>query len=117
MRKTVAQKGKTDRRTMMRNSIRLPMAAMLLAAALAGPAVAADRLVPFSGSLHAKEFIVLQGVPPGTFVADGSGGGIATLPCLVLRPMRVSGVLSRATRDRRPHFHAATRDAYRFSAE
>ena len=65
-------------RTIMRNSISLPMAAILLTVALAGQAVAADKLVPFSGSLHAKESIVLQGVPPGTFVADGSGGGIAT---------------------------------------
>ena len=33
----------------MRNNINLPMAAILLTAALAGPAVAADKLVPFSG--------------------------------------------------------------------
>ena len=65
--------------TIMRNSINLPMAAILLTAALAGPAVAADKLVPFSGSLHAKEKIVsTQGSPPVSFVADGSGGGIAT---------------------------------------
>src|SRR5439155_7289462 len=72
-------KGKTDMRTIMRNSIYLPMAAILLTAALAGPAVAEDKRVPFNGSLHAKETIVSQGLPPGTFVTDGTGGGIATL--------------------------------------
>ena len=60
----------------MRNSIYLPMAAILLTAALAGPAVADDKLVPFSGSLQAHESITFPG--PGTLLADGSGEGIAT---------------------------------------
>src|SRR5438874_2745252 len=75
----LSQKGKTNMRTITRNSINLPMAAILLTAALAGPAVAEDKLVPFKGSLHATEKIVaFQGSPPVAFVTDGSGGGIAT---------------------------------------
>jgi hypothetical protein len=74
-----SKKGETDMKTVSRNSINLPMAAVLLAAALAGPAVAADKLVPFKGSLDAKETIVsTPGSPPVSFVADGSGDGIAT---------------------------------------
>ena len=65
-------------RTIMRNSIYLPMAAILLAAALAGPAAAAEKQVPFKGSLQAQESGVFQGPPPGTLLSDGSGGGIAT---------------------------------------
>src|SRR2546426_9421145 len=94
MRTTLSQKGKTDMRTIMRNSISLPMAAILLTVALAGQAVAADKLVPFSGSLHAKESIVLQGVPPGTFVADGSGGGDGTLLGLFSLGWEVSGLFA-----------------------
>src|SRR2546430_996412 len=78
VRTTLSQKGRTDMRTIMRNSVSLPMA-ILLTAALAGPAVAADKLVPFSGSLHAKETIIaFQGSPPVSFLVDGTGGGIAT---------------------------------------
>ncbi len=61
----------------MRNGGYLPMAAILLTAALAGPAVAAEKLVPFSGSLQAQESITFPGA--GTLLADGTGGGIATL--------------------------------------
>jgi len=43
---------------------------------VAGSAAWAGEQVPFSGSLKAHEAIVSQG--PGTFVTDGSGGGIAT---------------------------------------
>src|SRR5258708_38659855 len=72
-------KGNTNMKTIMKTSIYLPMAAILLTAALAGPAVAADKLVPFSGSLHAKETIIaFQGSPPVSFLVDGTGGGIAT---------------------------------------
>src|SRR6266550_625342 len=78
MRTTLSQKGKTDMRTIMRNSINLPMAAILLTAALAGPALATEKLVPFSGSLQVQESEVFQGPPPGTLLVDGSGGGIAT---------------------------------------
>jgi hypothetical protein len=47
--------------------------------ALAGPGVAGDKLVPFKGSLNATETIVFNpGSPPVSFVADGTGDGIAT---------------------------------------
>jgi len=62
-------------KTIMRNSTYLPIAAIFLAAALAGPAVADDKLVPLSGSLQAHESITFPG--PGTLLADGSGEGIA----------------------------------------
>jgi hypothetical protein len=52
----------------------LQMSALLLTAALAGPA-AADEEVPFKGSIHAVETSVLQ--PPVRFV-DSSGSGNAT---------------------------------------
>jgi hypothetical protein len=60
----------------MRNSIYLPMAAVLLTAALAGPA-AAGEFVPFSGTLQAQE-TSSPGPLPGTILEDGTGGGIAT---------------------------------------
>ena len=66
-----------QRKTIMKTSIYLPMAAMLLTATLACPAAWAGEQVPFSGSLQAHETIVSQ--RPGTFVTDGIGGGIATL--------------------------------------
>ena len=43
---------------------------------VAGSSAWAGEQVPFSGSLQAHEAVVSQG--PGTFVTDGSGGGIAT---------------------------------------
>lgn len=47
--------------------------------AASGAAGAADKLVPFKGSLEATETIVTNpGSPPVSFVAYGSGGGIAT---------------------------------------
>src|SRR5258708_31623521 len=46
---------------------------------VAGSSAWAGEQVPFSGSLQAHEAIVSQG--PGTFVTDGSGGGISTHPC------------------------------------
>lgn len=64
-------------RTIMRNSIYLPMAAVLLTAPLVGPAAADDKLVPFSGTLQAQES-PSPGPSPGTLLFDGTGGGIAT---------------------------------------
>src|SRR5437867_3084126 len=66
-------KGKTN----MKTSIYLPMAAMFLTVALAGPA-AAEKQIPFSGSVQGREIDVFQGPPPGTLAVDGSGTGIAT---------------------------------------
>jgi len=97
--------------TIMRNSIHLPMAAILLTAALAGPAVAADKLVPFSGSLHAKEKIVsTQGSPPVSFVTDGSGGGIATLLGLFTLTWEFTVIIADGTGSGSVHFIAANGD-------
>jgi hypothetical protein len=49
-----------------------------LTAALAGPAAAAEKQVPFKGSIQGREIEVFQGPPPGTLFVDGSGTGIAT---------------------------------------
>jgi len=64
-------------KTIMRTSIYLPVAAMLLTTALAGAAVAGE-LVPFSGSFQGHESDIFQGPPPGTLAVNGSGSGIAT---------------------------------------
>jgi hypothetical protein len=103
-------KGKADMRIIMRNSIYLPMAAILLTATLAGPAMADDKLVPFSGSLHAKETIVSQGMPPGTFVADGSGGGIATHLGLFTLTWKFTVIIADGTGSGPVHFIAANGD-------
>ena len=63
-------------KTIMKRSIYLPMAAMLLTAAFAGPAAAAEKQVPFSGSIQGSETDVFQ--PPATLSVNGSGTGIAT---------------------------------------
>src|SRR5258708_7425193 len=76
MNTTLSQKGETAMRTIMRNSMYLPMAAVLVTAGLAGPAVAQE-LVPFNGTLQAQEQIG-PGPLPGTILADGTGGGNAT---------------------------------------
>jgi hypothetical protein len=73
---SLSQKEKTDMKTIMRSSMYLPMAAALLTAVLAGPAVA-EELVPFHGTLHAQELIV-PGPLPETILTDGTGGGNAT---------------------------------------
>jgi len=65
-------------KTNIRISIYLSLAAILWTAALADPAGAAEKLVPFSGSLQAHEPFVFEGPPPGTLVVSGSGDGIAT---------------------------------------
>jgi hypothetical protein len=70
-------KGETDMRSIMKNSMYLPMAAVLLTAALAGPAAADDKLVPFNGTLQAQESVI-PGPLPGTILADGVGWGNAT---------------------------------------
>lgn len=70
--------GKAKMTTIMKTSICLPMAVILLTASLASPAAAAEKPVPFSGSLQAVEISVFQGPPPGTLLVDGSGSGIAT---------------------------------------
>jgi hypothetical protein len=104
-------KGKTDMRTIMRNNINLPMAAILLTAALVGPAVAADKLVPFSGSLQAKETIIaFQGSPPVSFLVDGTGGGIATHLGLFTLTWQFTVIIAAGTGTGPVHFIAANGD-------
>ncbi len=70
--------GKTNTKSVMKASISLAVAAMLLTAALAVPA-AAQNQVPFKGSIQGHEIITPQGgPPPTTLIIDGSATGIAT---------------------------------------
>ena len=70
--------GKTNTKSVMKASISLAVAAMLLTAALAVPA-AAQKQVPFKGSLQGHEIDTPQGgPPPTTLIVDGSATGIAT---------------------------------------
>ena len=98
-------------RTIARNSIDLPMMAVLLTFGLAVPAVAGDNLVPFKGSLNAKETIVsTQGSPPVSFVADGSGGGMATHLGLFSLTWEFTVITADGTGSGPVHFIAANRD-------
>jgi hypothetical protein len=66
-------------KTITRSNIYMPMAAMILTTALA-VAAAAEKQVPFKGSMQGHEIDTPQGGPPPTTVsADGSTTGIATL--------------------------------------
>jgi hypothetical protein len=62
--------------SLLKRSMSVPAAAMLLTTALGGPVAGAERVVPFTGSLQVMEPVVSQG--PTSFVVAGSGGGIAT---------------------------------------
>ncbi len=64
-------------KTNMKTSIGLPITAMLLALALAGP-LAAQTQVPFNGSVQGQEKDDLQGNPPQQILVDGSLTGVAT---------------------------------------
>ena len=63
-------------KTITKASIYLPMAAMLLALALAGPSTAAAQ-VPFSGTVQGHEKDDIQGNPPQKILIDGSLTGVA----------------------------------------
>jgi hypothetical protein len=64
--------------TLLRSRMYVPMAAMILTAALAIPA-AAQKQVPFKGSIQGQEIDTPQGgPPPTTLMVDGSDTGIAT---------------------------------------
>jgi len=70
--------GKSNTKSVMKASISLAVAAMLLTAALAVP-VTAQKQVPFKGSLQGHETDTPQGGPPPTTLSvDGSATGIAT---------------------------------------
>jgi hypothetical protein len=65
-------------KTITKSNIYLPVAAMILAAALAVPA-AAQKQVPFKGSIQGHEIDTPQGgPPPTTLIVDGSVTGIGT---------------------------------------
>lgn len=64
-------------KTIMKMCIYLPVAAVLFTTALASSA-AAQKPVPFSGSLQGHETDIFQGPPPGTLDVNGNGSGIAT---------------------------------------
>jgi hypothetical protein len=69
---------KTNTKSVMKASNSLAVAAMLLTAALAVPA-AAQKQVPFKGSLQGHETDTPEGGPPPTTLSvDGSATGIAT---------------------------------------
>jgi hypothetical protein len=71
-------KGKTNTKSVMKASLSLAVAAMLLTAALAVPA-AAQKQVPFKGFLQGQETDTPQGgPPPTTVIADGNATGVAT---------------------------------------
>jgi len=71
--------GKTNTKSVIKASISLAVAAMLLTAGLAVPAAALNQ-VPFKGSIQGHETSTPQGgPPPTTLVVDGSATGIATL--------------------------------------
>jgi hypothetical protein len=64
---------------MMRSRIYVPVAAMILTAAFAVPA-AAQKQVPFKGTLQGHEMDTPHGGPPPTTLSvDGSATGIASL--------------------------------------
>ena len=69
--------GKTNTKSVMKASMFLAVVAMLLTAALA--VSAAQKQVPFKGSLQGQETDTPQGGPPPTTLSvDGSATGIAT---------------------------------------
>jgi len=70
--------GKTNTKSVMKSSISLAVAAMLLAAAFA-VAAAAQKQVPFKGSMQGQEIDTPEGGPPPTTLSvDGNTTGIAT---------------------------------------
>ena len=89
----------------------LPVTAILLTFALAAPAMAADKLVTFKGSLHARETIVPNpGSPPVSFVAYGSGGGVATHLGLFTLTWQFTVIIADGTGSGPVHFIAANGD-------
>ena len=74
---TLFTNGKTNTKSVMKASISLVVAAMLLTAVLAVPA-AAQKQVPFKGSLQGHETDTPEGGPPTTLNVDGNTMGIAS---------------------------------------
>src|SRR3954447_20995124 len=66
-------------KSITRSSIFLPVAAMILTTALAVP-VAAQKLVPFAGTMRQGQDVdIAGGPPPITVVVQASGTGIGSL--------------------------------------
>jgi hypothetical protein len=61
----------------MKSSIRLTLASMLVTMVLAGSA-AAQKVVPFQGSIHGTDADSFDGLPPGFVTVTTVGSGIAT---------------------------------------
>ena len=77
MKITLFTNGKTNTQSVMKASISLAVAAMLLAATLA--VAAAQKQVPFKGSLQGHETDTPEGGPPPTTLnVDGNSTGIAS---------------------------------------
>ncbi len=77
----------------------------------ASKSAAADKLVPFKGSLNATEMIVFNpGSPPVSFVTDGSGGGIATHLGLFTITWEFTVIIADGTGSGPVHFIAANGD-------
>jgi hypothetical protein len=70
-------KRKMNMKSIIKSRIYLTIAGMFLTLALVGQA-AAQKQVPFRGSVQGSEIDVFQGPPPGTLAVDGSLTGVAT---------------------------------------
>jgi hypothetical protein len=111
MRITLSTNGKTNTQSVMKPSISLVVAAMLLTAVLAVPA-AAQKLVPFKGSIQGLEIDTPQGGPPPTTLnADGNTTGIATLVGQFSFTYQLTVTLATATATGSGHLVAANGDS------
>jgi len=103
--------GKTNTESMMKASLSLVMAAMLLTAALAVPA-AAQKQVPFKGSLQGQETDTPQGGPPPTTLAvEGSTTGTATHVGQFSFTYQLTVILAKGTATGSAHLIAANGDS------
>ena len=102
---------KTNTQSVTKASISLAVAAVLLTAFLAFPA-AAQKLVPFQGSLQGLETDTPQGGPPPTTLnADGNTTGIATLVGQFSFTYQLTVTLATATATGSGHLVAANGDS------
>ena len=97
-------------KTMMRSRIYLPIAALILAA---GPVpVAAQKQIPFKGSIQGHEASTPQGGPPPTTLSvDGSTKGIATVVGQLSFAYQLTVTLANATSTGIGHLIAANGDS------
>ena len=111
MQLTLLTNGKTNTQSVMKPSISLVVAAMLLTAVLAVPA-AAQKQVPFKGSLQGQETDIPQGgPPPTTLIVDGSATGIATHVGQFAFTYQLTVTLATATATGSGHLIAANGDS------